>query len=390
MPPASPHQHAGAAGRAQGDDADATASSRLRRLAALVVVGFFLVDGLLRAAYFHLGARAVGGTRPLADSIVSELSSSVAGLVGFVLVVVPMSRRWPLERGRWRRHLPAHFGGFLAYSLLKSFLMWAQRAALWPPLGLGRYEYGDLLYRIPMEGSLDVLSYGLLVAAVHVWRGWRNAEERRLREARLEGRLTEARLEALQAQLQPHFLFNTLNTISAVMYRDPGAADRLVSRLSDLLRASLAHRQAEVTVAEELDLLERYLEIVRARYGPRLSVEALVEPGIGDARIPPLLLQPLVENAIRHTVGERPGPGRVDVAVRREGERLVCTVADDGPGLAGDPDQALGKGVGLVNTRDRLRWLHGDAASLRLSNGSGGGLTVRIEVPFRRAGGSGG
>jgi signal transduction histidine kinase len=361
-------------------------SLRLRRHAAVLVLCFFAVEGLLRGAYFHLGARAVGSARPLADTVVSELSGSLAALVGFVVVVLPMCRRWPLAGPGWRRNLAAHVGGFAAYTLLKTFLMWAQRAVFWPVVGLGSYDYGELLYRIPMEASLDVLGYVIMVAAVHVWRGWHEAQERRLREARLEGRLAEARLEALQAQLQPHFLFNTLNTISAVMYRDPASADRLMSGLSDLLRASLSHRrEAEVTVAEEIGLLERYLEIVRARFADRLTVTTDVEPDASDARVPPLLLQPLVENAIRHTVGERPGPGRVSVSVARDGDRLRLSVEDDGPGIHGEPGGVIGKGLGLANTRDRLAWLHGDAAAMTLRNRPEGGLSVEVVLPLVRA-----
>lgn len=359
---------------------------RFGRFGVLIVAAFFLAEGLLRAAYFHLGARTLGAARPLSEALVAELSASAGMVAAFVLIVLPACRRWPIEGARWPRHLLAHVGAFAAYTLLKTFLMWAQRVALWPLIGLGRYDYGDVPYRIAMEASLDVLGYAVLVGAVHAWRVWQRAQQRRMREARLEGRLAEARLEALSAQLQPHFLFNTLNTISSVMYHDPDAADRLISRLSDLLRASLSlSQEAEVALAEEMGLLERYLDIVRARFGERLVVTTDVGADTRDARVPPLLLQPLVENAIRHTVGERPGPGRVAVTVRRAGGRLRLVVADDGPGIEGDPDAAVGNGVGLANTRDRLAWLHGDAATLELVNREGGGLKVEIDLPFRRA-----
>jgi signal transduction histidine kinase len=358
---------------------------RFGRLGVLIVGAFFVAEGLLRAAYFHLGARTRGAATPLAEALVPELSASSAMVAAFVLIVLPACRRWPIEGARWPRHALTHVGVFVPYTLLKTFLMWAQRAALWPLVGLGRYDFGDLPYRVAMEASLDVLGYAVLVGAIHVWRGWQRTQRRRMREARLRGRLAEARLEALSAQLQPHFLFNTLNAISSVMYHDPGAADRLMSRLSDLLRANLSlSREAEVAVAEEMGLLERYLEIVRARFGERLVVTTDVGADARDACVPPLLLQPLVENAIRHTVGERPGPGHIAVQVRRADGRLRIEVVDDGPGIAGDPDAAVGSGMGLANTRDRLAWLHGEAASLELVNRAAGGLKVAIDLPFRR------
>jgi LytS/YehU family sensor histidine kinase len=184
-------------------------------------------------------------------------------------------------------------------------------------------------------------------------------------------------------QLGPHFLCNTLNTISALIHTDADLADRMVARLGELLRLTLEQfRVEEATLRRELRLLEAYLEIERARFGDRLRVELDVEPGAQAALLPCLLLQPLVENALRHGVGRKPGAGRVVVRARRDGPRLLLQVEDDGPGLPG----SLTEGVGLSNTRDRLRRQYGGDAALLLRPGALGGVCASVELPWRRGG----
>ena len=358
---------------------------RLRRRGFLLVCSIFLLDGLLRTSYLHFGARATGSVRPFADTLVSELSSSVAMVIVFFGVVVYASRRWPLRGRHLVRHFPAHLGALVVYSVAKTLLMWLMRAAAWPILGLGIYDYGNLVYRFPMEFSSDVFGYAVLVAVVHAWDAWKALRDRALREARLEASLSEARLQALQGQLQPHFLFNTLNVISSVMYADPEQADRLVSRLSDLLRSSLsAPQRPEIALEEELHVLDEYVEIMRARFGDRLAVRMHVDPRAREARVPAFLLQPLVENSIQHGVARHAGAGVVDVQIDRDGSHLVVRVTDNGPGIAGDPEAAFGRGVGLANTRERLRHLHGSAASLELANRAPGGLCATVRLPYLR------
>lgn len=363
----------------RGDRGD----SRLAGWAVAMVVAFFLLDGVLRAGYFYFGARAVGDVPPPLDPVLSEITGSVATLAVFFLVVVPLATRYPLLPGVWKRHAPVYVIGFVAFSVIKTLLMWIQRALLWPLAGLGSYDYGVLSYRFAMEAANDALGYGLLVAAVHFFQAYRRRQDRRLREAHLETRLQEARLEALQGRLQPHFLFNTLNTISSVMYADPDLADRLLVRLSDLLRSSLdAPNRPEVSIEEELELLARYVDLMQARFGDRLSVHVRLDSSAHNAAVPVFLLQPLVENAIRHGVMSRSGPGRVEVEVTAPDGQLRLRVRDDGPG----PPSGMTYGVGLESTRDRLRLLHGDAASLTLHAPDGGGTVAEVRLPLRAAG----
>jgi signal transduction histidine kinase len=359
---------------------------RLRRRGIAVVVAYFTMDAIMRAGYFHFGALADGRSPPFADALLSEVTGSTATLVVFFAIVVPMCRRFPVRRDDWLRRVLPHFGGLVAFSLVKTVLMWAQRWVLWPVAGLGSYDYGHLVYRFPMEAANDVSGYLLLAAAVHLFDTWRERRARELMRARLEARMSEARLAALQGQLHPHFLFNTLNVISSVLYDDPRRADELISRLSDLLRASLdASSQPEVPLEEELAILERYVELMETRFEDRLSVEVTVDRDAYGTSVPIFLVQPLVENAIQYAVAPRAEGGAVRVTVSRDGPMLAVVVDDDGPGIPGEPQHAVGQGVGLGNLRDRLAYLYEASASLELENRPEGGLRVRVRIPWRRS-----
>ncbi len=225
--------------------------------------------------------------------------------------------------------------------------------------------------------SLLAIWYGLFYA--------RRRREHELAEGRLSARLAEARLAVLKAQLHPHFLFNTLNSVAALMHRDVPAAEAMLDRLQDLLELSLARARAqEVPLAEELRFLELYAGIERVRFSDRLDLEVAVDEEVRGALVPHLLLQPLVENSIRHGIAARPGPGRIEVRAGAEGERLVIRVSDDGPGApaARGPN---GSGVGLANTRARLEHLYGERQSMEMESGAAGGFAVTITLPLRPA-----
>ena len=200
------------------------------------------------------------------------------------------------------------------------------------------------------------------------------------RAARLKASLTEARLDALKTQLDPHFLFNTLNSISSLMYSDREAADRMMARLSDLLRSTLHNNGAqEVTLREELGFVERYIEIEKIRFEERLRVDVRVEREALDALVPAFSLQPLVENSLRHGIGSLERGGAIEIEAHRVNGLLSLRVSDDGRGST-DP---IREGIGLSNTRSRLKELYGGAASLELGNRAGRGFFVQLEVPFR-------
>lgn len=365
------------------------------RWAIAAVVTYFMVDGVLRSGYVHFGARAQGATPPYLDALLSELTGSAATALLFFALIVPACRIAPVRGPRWPARLALHLGLAVLYTVSKTLLMWALRAPLWPLAGLGSYDYGALGYRIPMEAANDLTSYALLAFGVHAFFAWQEVRERELSRARLEARLTEARLSALQGRLQPHFLFNTLNTISAVLYDDPRRADDLIARLSDLLRASLdAPERPRVPLEEELALTRRYMELMKARFGERLQYSVSVADEARGAEVPVLIVQPLLENALQYAVATRAAPTSVRLEVSRRPARgdspalLRVDVIDDGPGIEGDPEEAVGRGLGLSNTRERLAHLEGSgcgAGSLTLANRATGGVRARVELPWIEA-----
>lgn len=201
---------------------------------------------------------------------------------------------------------------------------------------------------------------------------------------RMEAKLAEAQLQSLRLQLHPHFLFNTLNTITALISSDPQAAERTVSELSELLRLTLRNaREQEVPLERELEMLQPYVAIQQIRFRDRLRVAVSVAPEVRRALVPYLVLQPLVENAIRHGIGPRASAGRVEVVARREDDTLHLVVADDGVGLAGGRGAPSREGVGLRNTRERLHHLYGSRHRFAAEGGEEGGFVVHIVLPLR-------
>jgi sensor histidine kinase YesM len=236
--------------------------------------------------------------------------------------------------------------------------------------------------RVEYLTQLDwtLMTYLFLVGLAHALAYRRESERRALDSAHLETRLVEAQLKSLQRQLQPHFLFNTLNAISGLMRTDVDAADRMMDRLGDLLRMALdtSHSQ-EVSLKDELELLQKYLDIEQVRFGTRLSVTMSIDPELLDARVPNFLLQPLVENAVRHGIAPHPRPGRIVVDASRHADRLRIRIGDSGDGVAAHYLTLLNQGVGLSNTRARLEHLYGANHSFVFSND--GGFCVTIEIP---------
>jgi LytS/YehU family sensor histidine kinase len=228
---------------------------------------------------------------------------------------------------------------------------------------------------VQMYWTFNLLVYAMVAGLYHAWRA-----------SRLEMQLVQARLDALVGQLQPHFLFNTLHTISAFVLEDPKQANRMITRLSELLRQSFNRERGPlVTLEEELELLDHYVAIQEARFGDRLRVTFRVDPGAGSAVVPTLLLQPLVENAIRHGAVPNGSVAVVEIAAIRSGDRLHLEVRDNGPGLAAGagPTNAGGAGLGLTNTRARLSELYGPNHSFDLGNASAGsGAIATIDIPF--------
>jgi LytS/YehU family sensor histidine kinase len=227
-----------------------------------------------------------------------------------------------------------------------------------------------------MYWTFNLLVYAMVAGLYHAWRA-----------ARLEMQLVQARLDALVGQLQPHFLFNTLHTISAFVLEDPKQANRMITRLSELLRHSFNRERGPlVTLEEELELLDHYVAIQEARFGDRLRVTFRVDPRAAAAVIPTLLLQPLVENAIRHGAVPNGSVAEVEIAATRDGDQLHLEVRDNGPGLTegNGSRHGSGSGLGIANTRARLLEMYGPSHRFALTNaaGPGGGARATIEIPY--------
>jgi two-component system LytT family sensor kinase len=298
--------------------------------------------------------------------------------------VLWLVNRRPVGRRTWPRAVPIHLAASLAASCLTFPWMQAQRwllAILLDEPAIYWRSTPAMFFRMSVQGVMLYFQVAAVGHGIHYYRAYKNRD---LRASRLEGQLAQAQLQVLRMQLHPHFLFNTLHTISALMHSDLRAADRILALLGDLLRDSLDKLGAqEVTLKQELDFIDRYLEIERTRFRDRLTIDKPVDPEVLDALVPNLVLQPLVENAIRHGIARRAGAGRVTISACREGGDVVLAVSDDGPGI---PEEgAVAHGVGLANTQARLEQLYGAAHRFELKNRPQGGLQVTLKFPFRPA-----
>ncbi|HEY0558019.1 MAG TPA: histidine kinase [Thermoanaerobaculia bacterium] len=359
------------------------------RRTLLLWLGSVVLLGLLLFAYRHLEVLANHGTESPLRPLINELTGAFA--VG--LMYFPARRlvgRLPLIGGTWPRRLPVYLIVMLVLAALVTTVIWGFRTLIYPLAGLGPYDYGVMPLRYFMELPIQAVAFALTVWGIHAWNALDAARRRELRDARLAGNLARAQLQNLRLQLQPHFLFNALNTISATMYEDPAAADEMLGGLAELLRSSLRTAQSdEVPLEEELAILDRYLDLMRARFGERLAVSIDLDPAAAGALVPSLILQPLVENAIRHGNAERAGRGAIAVRARTEGGRLLLEVEDDGPGDARRNGHRTGhrseSGVGLAATAERLRILYGDEQTFSAGDGAAGGFLARATLPLRRA-----
>jgi hypothetical protein len=281
------------------------------------------------------------------------------------------------------RTILVHVLAALVLSCVHAACMVAVRALLWGPPPVPWFTAIQRVYLIYLDWAM--MTYTTIVGLTYAHGYYREAQARMVKSAQLETRLVEARLKTLEAELQPHFLFNTLHAVSTLIHTNPDAADRMISQLSDLLRLTFDRSgAARVPLQEELEFLQKYLEIEQTRFQDRLTVRYHVDPETLDAEVPRLILQPIVENAIKHGVSPRTGLGTIEISARHEGDNLWLEVRDNGVGLNGTARTQLRGGVGLSNTRDRLECLYGDAQQLEFSEAEGG-LTVRMRIPFSRA-----
>jgi LytS/YehU family sensor histidine kinase len=307
----------------------------------------------------------------VATTAVEQLTCAACFPVVFWLV-----DRFPIDHPPWWRNALVLLLASYAVALLKYVIFW--------PLFLLVWTHKVTVTGVLVAASEVTFSLVGAIGVAHAVKFYGQAQERERTALQLRQRLSQAQLEALKSQLQPHFLFNALNGVATLMHWDASAADEMLTQLADLLRETLRHPGShEVTLTEELALLDRYLGVVRVRFHDRLTVHSDIDPTVGDALVPHFLLQPLVENALEHGIAQRPGPGCVEIRAQRDGDRLRITVVDDGPGLTTDGNGGNGCGVGLTNARARLHELYGADQALTLEAVSlAGGARATITLPY--------
>jgi signal transduction histidine kinase len=348
----------------------------IRRI--LLYVGAWTLVGLLfgsQAVLYSLYSGRPQIVRPLASALADWYSWAI-----LAPAILAVGRRFPLVRpGWWWRSLPILFVAGLIFTAIKiglrSGLGW-----VFPQLPTMPFNIVVLA-----QFHIQVATFWVILGIGAAFEYYGKFRERELRASQLESRLAQSQLEVLRMQLQPHFLFNTLHTISAFMQEgEIEDADRMISRLSDLLRLALESGGVqEVPLRQEMDFLRRYLEIQQIRFQDQLRVNLAVPDELLDACVPSLILQPLVENAIKHGVTPRAEGGEVSVAIARADGRLHVVVRDDGPGLSAEASRTSGgSGVGLANTRARLEQLYGDAQRFVVANSPDGGALVEMTIPL--------
>lgn len=353
-------------------------------LETAIIFAAWAVFGLLVANQSNMLATMGGRDMPWSVALRPALLESFLWALTTV-VIFWLTRRFPLERGRMLRGIAVHLVAAVVIASARSGLMvvlggyvtWIRQRTFVPQF------WGTSTQNFPF--------YAFILGIAHMVLYYRRYREREQAAEQLARGLTEARLQALKMQLQPHFLFNTLNAISALIPPEAKPARRMVARLGDLLRTTLEHEETqEVTVREELAFLEPYLEIEQARLEDRLTVVMNIAPETLDARVPHLILQPLVENAIRHGIASRIEPGTVEISASRGSDDrfLQLEIRDDGRGMdrhneVRNDEGRMRRGVGLTNIRSRLEQLYGTEHRFKLQNQAAGGVLVRISVPFR-------
>ena len=368
-------------------DMNAVIAGRQRWISIGLQAGVWTVLGLLSASQVYLGLLSEG--RPI-----SWERALLWQMPGWYLwgaltpLVLYLGRRFRIERQRWMSRLLIHLSASISLVLLHlAFLVWvSSRMGL---TGARPFSFSKVyLVFASSFFHFELLAYWAILGIGYAFEYHRKYREREMAAMQLERQLTQAQLQALKMQLHPHFLFNTLHAIAVLVRKQENqAAVRMLAGLSDLLRYALERVETqEVTLKQELEFIERYLEIEQVRFQDRLTVRWQIAPETLDAQVPSLILQPLVENAIRHGIAARAAAGVIEISARREQDKLRIQVRDDGPGLPADWAAAHRGGVGIANTRARLQQLYGAEYQFELRNverAEGSGMAARLIIPFR-------
>ena len=314
--------------------------------------------------------------------LVDELTAAYSFLI-LIPFLIYFFNKVLLTKDTFVKNFPLYLLCSIVVGLIHTGMMYTSRSILYPALKMGAYDYGYIPFRIIME---YLKQFGLfwVVFVVHtLTKTFKEKEAHKIKTAQLEEQLTKARLETLKMQLNPHFLFNTLNMISSTMYEDIETADKMIASLSDLLRITLkSSSKGENILAKEIEILNLYIEIMKARFKDMLEIELKIDEEATKALVPNFIFQPLVENSIKYGM-ENLTCTKIEVSTQKIEDRLVIKIKDNGPGIQKDNEAVLNSGVGLSNTVERLEKLYGSNFEFNWQNLKQDGLLLTIEIPYK-------
>lgn len=323
------------------------------------------------------------------DKIAYPLVDELTGVYSFFLLVpfiLQFFIKFPLSKDNFISRFSLYILMTIAVGLTHTSLMYISRSIIYPVLNLGNYDYGNIPFSIVMEYLKQFISFWAVYAIFSIIKINKEREAQRLRNAKLEELLTKARLETLKTQLNPHFLFNTLNMISSTMYDNLETADTMIANLSDLLRITLkSSGKGENNLKSEIEILNLYIDIMKARFKEKLQVDLLIDNGVEKSLVPNFMLQPLVENSIKYGM-ENLSTTIIEISAKKENDKLLIKIKDNGPGITNDSRNVLNSGVGLSNTVERLEKLYGGNYEFNWENQAEGGLLLTIEIPYKEEG----
>lgn len=357
---------------------------RRRWIGVALICGIWIFIGLVFTLQGYFTSFRSERPVKLVDSLYLQMTWAILWAFATPLVLLAAAKL-PMERNNWIRSALLHIPLCLVLSVLVTTL---GRVLIWLNFGYraGRpLTFESVTNFVVANFSEGIGIYLLIAVSSYAFSYYRRYRAGQLRTIQLEAQLSQAQLHALKMQLHPHFLFNTLHSISALLNKDPQSSRKMITRLGDFLRLTLENSGAqEVTLQKEMEFLTCYLEIERVRFQDRLVTRMDLDEGTLDAMVPNLILQPIVENAIRHAIAPRSTSGLIEIEAKQQGTKLRIQVRDNGPGISEHPtsDSVFTKGLGLTNTGTRLKQLYGTAHLLDLSNSPEGGLVVTLEIPF--------
>ncbi|RJP26526.1 MAG: hypothetical protein C4527_15310 [Candidatus Omnitrophota bacterium] len=349
-----------------------------------IVFGIFTLLGILTALFFILSINFAGHPIPTAEILFLTLLNWYLWAL-LIPVIYYLAKRYPFESHRLIPSLLDNAIAFIIFIFIKILLEVLLSFFIpLPPLQDAHFFERFVIIALSPHMYMNFLVYFTLLGGIHAFNYYHKFREKELTASRLEAQLAQTQLHVLKMQLHPHFLFNTLNSISSLIYENAEAADEMIEQLSELLRYSLQNIGTQETeLNHELDFVNRYLAIEQIRFSDRLIVENDIDANTLDAIVPTMILQPLVENSIRHGIARHNATGKISIHAHKNNQSLHLEIHDNGPAFSSESVQTSSSGVGLTNTQKRLEQLYGTSFSLYTSSTANGEYVVRIEIPFQ-------